>query len=85
MRAVHLVDRASARAYASARQLTVSPHPFGGLTFVYEDVSDRLALECSYNTLIQVQRATLDHLFEGIAVYVSDGRLKLNNPAFQAM
>jgi PAS domain-containing protein len=35
-------------------QLTVSPHPFGGLTFVYEDVSDRLALECSYNTLIQV-------------------------------
>jgi signal transduction histidine kinase len=66
-------------------QLTVSPHPFGGLTFVYEDVSDRLALECSYNTLIQVQRATLDHLFEGIAVYGSDGRLKLNNPAFQAM
>ncbi|HEY3911866.1 MAG TPA: PAS-domain containing protein [Stellaceae bacterium] len=66
-------------------QVTVSPHPFGGLTFVYEDVSDRLALECSYNTLIQVQRATLDHLFEGIAVYGSDGRLKLHNPAFRAM
>ncbi len=66
-------------------QLTISPHPFGGLTFVYEDVSDRLALECSYNTLIQVQRATLDHLFEGIAVYGGDGRLKLNNPAFRAM
>jgi signal transduction histidine kinase len=66
-------------------QLTVSPHPFGGLTFVYKDVSDRLALECSYNTLIQVQRATLDNLFEGIAVYGSDGRLKLNNPAFRAM
>ena len=66
-------------------QLMVSPHPFGGLTFVYEDVSDRLALECSYNTLIQVQRATLDHLFEGIAVYGSDGRLKLYNPAFRAM
>jgi signal transduction histidine kinase len=66
-------------------QLTVSPHPFGGLTFVYEDVSDRLALECSYNTLIQVQRATLDHLFEGIAVYGSDGRLKLHNPVLRAM
>jgi PAS domain-containing protein len=66
-------------------QLTVSPHPFGGLTFVYEDVSDRLALECSYNTLIQVQRATLDHLYEGIAVYGTDGRLKLNNPAFCAI
>jgi signal transduction histidine kinase len=66
-------------------QLTVSPHPFGGLTFVYQDVSDHLALECSYNTLIQVQRATLDHLSEGIAVYGSDGRLKLHNPAFRAM
>ncbi|HTV43796.1 MAG TPA: ATP-binding protein [Stellaceae bacterium] len=66
-------------------QVTVSPHPLGGLTFVYEDVSDRLALECSYNTLIQVQRATLDHLFEGVAVYGSDGRLKLHNPAFRAM
>jgi signal transduction histidine kinase len=66
-------------------QLTVAPHPFGGLTFLYEDVSDRLALERSYNTLIQVQRATLDHLFEGIAVFGGDGRLKLYNPAFRAM
>jgi signal transduction histidine kinase len=32
--------------------------------------------------LTQVRRATLDHLFEGIAVYGSDGRLKLHNPAF---
>ena len=50
-------------------QLTVSPHPLGGLIFVYEDVTDRLALERSYNTLIEVQRETLDNLFEGIAVY----------------
>jgi signal transduction histidine kinase len=62
--------------------LSISPHPFGGLTFVYEDVSDRLALERSCNTLTQVRRATLDHLFEGIAVYGSDGRLKLHNPAY---
>jgi signal transduction histidine kinase len=65
--------------------LTMSPHPRGGLTYVYDDVSDRLALECSYNTLAQVQRATLDHLFEGIAVYGGDGRLKLHNPAFRAL
>ena len=65
--------------------LTISPHPRGGLTYVYDDVSDRLALECSYNTLAQVQRATLDHLFEGIAVYGGDGRLKLHNPAFRAL
>ncbi len=62
--------------------LSTSPHPFGGLTLVYEDVTDRLALERSCNTLTQVRRATLDHLFEGIAVYGSDGRLKLHNPAY---
>ena len=59
-----------------------APHPFGGVLILYEDVTDRLALERSYNTLIDVQRATLDNLYEAVAVYGSDGRLKLSNPAF---
>jgi signal transduction histidine kinase len=62
--------------------LSMAPHPLGGLTFVYENVTDRLALERSCNTLTQVRRATLDNLFEGVAVYGSDGRLKLHNPAY---
>ena len=62
--------------------LVVSPHPFGGLIFAYEDVTDRLALERSYNTSIEVQRETLDNLYEAIAVFGSDGRLKLWNPAY---
>jgi signal transduction histidine kinase/PAS domain-containing protein len=65
--------------------LSVSPHPLGGLIFVYEDVTDRLALERSYNTLIEVQRESLDNLFESIAVFGSDGRLKLHNPAYRKM
>jgi signal transduction histidine kinase len=63
-------------------KITGHPHPFGGLLFVYEDVSERLRLESSYNTLIGVQRQTLDHLFEGVAVFGSDARLKLFNPAY---
>jgi signal transduction histidine kinase len=63
--------------------LSVSPYPLGGLMFVYEDVTDRLALERSYNTLIAVQRETLDNLFEGIAVFGGDGRLKIHNAAFR--
>lgn len=58
------------------------PHPFGGLTHLYEDVTEKLALESSYNTLIKVQRATLDTLIEGVAVFGPDGRLKLHNAAF---
>jgi len=59
-----------------------APHPFGGLIFVHEDVTDKLALESSYNTLIAVQRETLDNLAEGIAVFGPDGKLRLFNPAF---
>ena len=60
----------------------ISRHPFGGLTFIYDDVTGSLDLERSYNTLIAVQRETIDNLFEGIAVFGSDGRLTLWNPAF---
>ncbi|HWF63496.1 MAG TPA: PAS-domain containing protein, partial [Rhizomicrobium sp.] len=58
------------------------PHPFGGLTFLYEDVSERLNLESNYNTLVKVQSATLDTLNEGVAVFGPDGKLKLHNAAF---
>ena len=34
----------------------MTPHPFGGILFTYDDVTDKLALERSYNTLIAVQR-----------------------------
>ncbi len=63
----------------------VSPHPFGGLLFVFEDVTDRLVLERSYNTLIEVQRETLNNLYEGVAVFGGDGRLRLWNPTLVAM
>ncbi len=71
----HLPDGSSLRAVAQ-------PHPLGGLLVFYEDVTDRLALEGSYNTLIAVQRETLDHLHEAVAVYGSDARLKLYNPSY---
>lgn len=59
------------------------PHALGGILFAYEDVTDRLALERSYNTLIAVQRETLDNLHEGVAVFAETGRLKLSNPTFR--
>lgn len=58
------------------------PHALGGILFAYEDVTDRLALERSYNTLIAVQRETLDNLHEGIVVFGENGRLTLSNPTF---
>jgi signal transduction histidine kinase len=62
-------------------RLLIAPHPLGGLLFMYDDVTDKLALERRYNTLIAVQKETLDHLYEGILVLGSDSRLRLSNPA----
>jgi signal transduction histidine kinase len=66
-------------------KLMIIPNPLGGLMFSYEDVTDRLALERNYKTLHAVQQATLDNLFEGIAVFGSDGKLRLSNPAASTM
>jgi signal transduction histidine kinase len=63
-------------------RVVAQPHPFGGLAFLYEDVTARLNLESDYNTLVKVQSATLDTLSEGVAVFGPDGRLKLHNAAF---
>lgn len=53
----------------------------GGITYLFVDDTERLALERDYNVLIGVQRETLDSLKEGVAVFGTDGRLKLFNSA----
>ncbi|MGQ4273941.1 ATP-binding protein [Terrihabitans sp. B22-R8] len=62
-----------------------TPNPEGGVTYLFDDVSERINLESRYNSLIRVQRETLDVLGEGVAVFGSDGRLRLFNPVFAAM
>ena len=57
----------------------------GGVTYLYENVTEHIALESRYNALTQVQRETLDTLREGVAVFGSDGRLRLYNSAFAAI
>ena len=56
-----------------------------GVTYLYENVTERLALESRYNALIEVQTETLDTLREGVAVFAPSGRLRLYNRAFAAL
>lgn len=74
----HLPDRRTLRVVAN-------PNPQGGLTYLFDDVSDRFQLETDYNAVVRVQGETLDTLREGVAVFGSDGRLRLFNQAFMAM
>jgi signal transduction histidine kinase len=67
---------------ASILRVVFQPHPLGGLLIFFEDLTDHLALERSYNTLFAVQNATLNNLHEAVAVFGSDGRLKLYNASF---
>jgi len=71
----HLPDGRTLRAVAS-------PNPQGGVTYLFDDVTQRFTLESQFNALIRVQGETLDTLKEGVAVFGMDGRLKLSNPAF---
>lgn len=70
-----------------ARMLRVSRarHPLGGALLVFDDITEKMALEARFNTQINVQRATLNNLSEGVAVFGADGKLRLYNTAFVKM
>jgi signal transduction histidine kinase len=66
-------------------RIVVNPNPQGGVTYLFDDVTERFQLESRFNALTRVQGETLDALKEGVAVFGSDGRMKLCNPAFAQM
>ncbi|QRI63056.1 PAS-domain containing protein [Shinella sp. PSBB067] len=74
----HLPNGQTLRVFATAR-------PQGGATWVFENLTEKVDLEARYNTLVQVQDETIDHLAEGVAVFSPDGRIRLSNPAFRAL
>jgi signal transduction histidine kinase/PAS domain-containing protein len=63
-------------------QQKIAPYGDGGLVYTFDDLSDNLDLQRSYKELSSVQTETLDNLHEGVAVFGSDGRLKLYNPVY---
>jgi len=60
------------------------PHPLGGVLLLFSDITDELKLRSRFNAQIQVQTATLDKLNDAVAVFGSDGRIRLHNEAFDA-
>lgn len=68
-----------------ALRVVTTPNPEGGVTYLYDEVTERLDMHRRYDALIKVQSETLDHLSEAVAVFGSDGRVRLHNPAFQRM
>jgi signal transduction histidine kinase len=66
-------------------RVVTTPNPDGGVTYLFHDGTERLDLERRFEEMIRFQGETLDNLAEGVAVFASDGRIRLYNPAFARM
>jgi signal transduction histidine kinase len=60
-------------------------HPFGGVTYHYENLTREHQLESRVNELFDTQRETLDNLAEAVALFGTDGCLRLANPSFERL
>ncbi len=56
-----------------------------GVIYIFENITEQLALESRYNALIHVQSETLGALSEGVAVFGTNGRLTLHNPRLSSL
>src|SRR5690606_2676443 len=63
-------------------RVVTTPNPEGGVTYIYDDVTERLELASRVNALNRTQSETLDALAEAVAVFGSDGRIRLFNRSF---
>ena len=68
-----------------ALSVVTTPNPEGGVTYLFDDVTESLKLARQNDGLIRVQRETLDNLAEAVAVFGSNGRAQLFNPPFARM
>jgi signal transduction histidine kinase len=83
----HLEARESYWYLPDGRSLLVicEQHPFGGVTYLFENLTKEHQLESRVNELFETQRETLDNLAEAVALFGSDGRMRLSNPAFNRL
>ncbi|QIQ86268.1 PAS domain-containing sensor histidine kinase [Erythrobacter sp.] len=58
------------------------PMPDGGLVLIAEDRTEQLALSATRDTLLRTRTATLDSLFEALAIFAPDGSVQLWNRSF---
>lgn len=63
------------------RQVVI-PHDHGGLLMSYEDLTEQIAQQQNYTSLVNVNQTTVDNLYEGVVVFGEDGRMQLCNPSY---
>jgi signal transduction histidine kinase len=66
-------------------RVVTTANPEGGVTYIYDDVTESLELASRVNALNRAQSETLDALAEAVAVFGSDGRIKQFNRSFSEL
>ncbi|MEM6907214.1 MAG: PAS-domain containing protein [Pseudomonadota bacterium] len=66
-------------------RIVAQPMPDGGLVLIAEDRTESLALSATRDTLLRTRTATLDSLFEALAIFAPDGSVQLWNRSFAGM
>ena len=69
----------------STLRILSQPNPMGGVTHIFENHTERLALENEAKLLSEIQKQTIDSLSEGIVLFGIDGKIKLHNPKFSEL
>jgi signal transduction histidine kinase len=63
-------------------RVVAQPIPDGGLVLIFEDQTEQVQLASARDTLLRVQTATFDSLFEAVGVFEGNGRLSNWNSRF---
>ena len=63
-------------------RVVAQPMPDGGLVLIIEDRTESLKLSAVRDTLLRTRTATLDSLFEALAIFAPDGSVQLWNRSF---
>lgn len=61
---------------------TVIPNSLNELLFAYEDITNKLIVERSYNQLIKIYKSIIEYTYEGATVFSANGKLYLNNQQY---
>ena len=63
-------------------RIVAQPLPDGGLVMIAEDRTEQLELSATRDTLLRTRTATLDSLFEALAIFAPDGSVQIWNRTF---
>jgi hypothetical protein len=66
-------------------RVTGRPHPDGAIALLFEDISAEISLTRRFRAQLNLGQSVIDTLDEAIAVFSSNGALRLSNAAFRSL